>query len=537
MRFSQSSVASVAIGLLALATGASAVLGQHMSAMRIGPIDDDTDLDGVAGFNGWGTFDQLLDHSNPNLGTFEQRYWYGTQYWNGTGSPIYLTTPGEQDATGFNVTYTTEKRLTGLMAKTTGGAVIILEHRYWGKSSPFDVLSEKNLQYLTLDNSLKDLIYFAKNFDPPFDKTGGSHPEKAPWIFTGGSYSGALAGWLESVEPGTYWAYYGTSAVLEAVRDMWTMFVPVIEATPKNCSSDQQAVIAHIDNTFTNGTAAEKSKLKKMFLLEDVEDADFGAALETGPWLWQGTQFYTESVQGYNEYYRFCDYIENVFPVTNSTVVPGSEGVGLEKALAGYAKWWTESIFPGFCESYGYAEFNGTYNTECLKALNPKNPLYTDLTVANYGQFRQWQWMLCNEPFGWWQTGAPAGQPSIVSRLVTAEYYEKTCGFYFPSLQLQGKSVAKVNQYTGGWSNNQTTRLMQTNGELDTWKEVTVISDFRPGGPLRSTPEMPVRIVKGGVHCSDLYGNNWAVNEGVKAIADAEVAQMAGWVEDFYKKK
>jgi len=32
---------------------------------------------------------------------------------------------------------------------------------------------------------------------------------------------------------------------------------------------------------------------------------------------------------------------------------------------------------------------------------DPSNPLYTDLTVTNLGN-RQWQWMLCNEPFGWW---------------------------------------------------------------------------------------------------------------------------------------
>lgn len=34
------------------------------------------------------------------------------------------------------------------------------------------------------------------------------------------------------------------------------------------------------------------------------------SALENGPWSWQSTQFYTESVKGYNDYYRFCDYIE-----------------------------------------------------------------------------------------------------------------------------------------------------------------------------------------------------------------------------------
>lgn len=37
---------------------------------------------------GAATFDQPIDHSNPSLGTFKQRYWYNTTYWKGPGSPV-----------------------------------------------------------------------------------------------------------------------------------------------------------------------------------------------------------------------------------------------------------------------------------------------------------------------------------------------------------------------------------------------------------------------------------------------------------------
>lgn len=37
---------------------------------------------------GQATFQQLLDHSNPSLGTFSQRYWYSTEKWKGPGSPV-----------------------------------------------------------------------------------------------------------------------------------------------------------------------------------------------------------------------------------------------------------------------------------------------------------------------------------------------------------------------------------------------------------------------------------------------------------------
>src|SRR5205085_1333527 len=106
---------------LLLSTAASALFNRR-GGMEIGPIDPSFSViaDGTNGTNGWGTFDQLIDHSKPELGTFKQRFWYGTEFWKGPGSPIVLVDPGEQAADGFNKTYTTTNRLPGLFAKTVG---------------------------------------------------------------------------------------------------------------------------------------------------------------------------------------------------------------------------------------------------------------------------------------------------------------------------------------------------------------------------------------------------------------------------------
>jgi hypothetical protein len=271
-------ITALAAGLL-LADHAAATFVRGALRMDIGP-DDDTistsDLHKRAEtFNGWGTFDQLISHSNPSLGTFKQRYWYGTEFWKGPGSPIYLVTPGEQSGEGFNRTWLGSARMSGLMANQTGGAVVILEHRYWGGSSPYELLTVQNLTHLTLENSLKDLTYFAKNFVPPFDTSGKSSADKAPWVFVGGSYAGALAGWLAALEPGTFWAYYGSSGVVEAIGDFWQYFAPVQEATPKNCSADVGAVINYVDLVLSFGSKQAKQELKEKFLLGDLEDADF----------------------------------------------------------------------------------------------------------------------------------------------------------------------------------------------------------------------------------------------------------------------
>lgn len=49
------------------------------------------------------------------------------------------------------------------------------------------------------------------------------------------------------------------------------------------------------------------------------------------------------------------------------------------------------------CESAGYDDWQGTYNTGCYQNLNASNPQYKDLTLGNWIN-RQWNWMLCNEP-------------------------------------------------------------------------------------------------------------------------------------------
>lgn len=44
-------------------------------------------------------------------------------------------------------------------------------------------------------------------------------------------------------------------------------------------------------------------------------------------------------------------------------------------------------------------------------------------------------------------------------------------------------------------------------------------------------------MLKGGMHCSDIYGPNWDVNEDARRVRDEEVEQMRVWVGEFYAMK
>lgn len=125
---------------------------------------------------------------------------------------------------------------------------------------------------------------------------------------------------------------------------------------------------------------------------------------------------------------------------------------------------------------------------------------------------------------------------------MTAEYWQRQCANFFPPPgsygSAEGQTVASVNAYTKGWDlAGNTTRLIWTNGEFDPWKDSTVSSDYKPGGPFEGTPEAPVQVIPGGFHCSDMIAKNGVVNAGVQEVIDNEVAQIKTWVDEYYEEK
>ncbi|TQV94337.1 serine peptidase [Cordyceps javanica] len=489
----------------------------------------------------WAWFDQLLDHSKPELGTFKQLYYYNYEDYAGPGSPIIMNSPGENNATGWNG-YVTNSSLAGNFAKSVGGATILLEHRYWGYSSPYANLTTDNLQHLTLDQHLHDLVYFARNVNLTFDPAGSSKPDKAPWVLTGCSYSGAVTAWLHTLYPGTYWAYHASSAVVEIISDFWQYQAIVHDAMPQNCSADYSKVIAHVDKVLANGTEAQKTKLKKKFGFEPLNDVDFAMALQDGGYLSQNLGFGDEKYKVTDGFHRFCDYIENRWPGSKAPQ-PGPEGVGLCAAINGLSKWFREIDIPNGCASWGYSRWTDEMDVGCWVNDDFTSPVYRD-TKVNNGQNRQWQWMLCNEPFEFWRTGgAPADQPRMASKLVTVDVWRRQCDLYFPEVNgakvgiRNGRTYEQINALTGGWGKVDTERLMWCNAENDPWRPATVSSPWRPDGMLASTEAAPIHVVAGGAHCPDMLKYNADANDGLKQVWDAEIEQVKKWVGEFYAEK
>jgi len=110
--------------------------------------------------------------------------------------PILFYTGNEGDIWGF---YKNTGFVTETLAKDMGALVVFAEHRYFGKSFPFNktvALTSPYNQYLTVENTMMDYVQLVKHIKANYK--GAEH--KAVIAF-GGSYGGMLSAWIRMKYP------------------------------------------------------------------------------------------------------------------------------------------------------------------------------------------------------------------------------------------------------------------------------------------------------------------------------------------------
>ena len=145
------------------------------------------------------TFENYIDHFNMlDSRTYKQRYWKSDQYWDGKG-PIFLYICGEYRCT------VPDTRLYPFMVGSQYNAqFMVLEHRYYGDSQPFDDWALDNMVYLSSEQGMADLARFI----------GSMNPNNVEVVVVGGSYPGALSAWFRSRYPHLTVASWASSAVV-----------------------------------------------------------------------------------------------------------------------------------------------------------------------------------------------------------------------------------------------------------------------------------------------------------------------------------
>ena len=224
-------------------------------------------------------------HSN---GTFNLRYWYDDSNYK-PGGPVFVLLSGETDGTG-RLPFL-QKGIVAQVTQATGGVGVILEHRYYGTSFPVPDLSTENLRFLSTEQSLAEINYFATHVKFETIDKDLTAP-KTPWIVYGGSYAGAQAAFLRVVYPETFYGAISSSGVTAAIYDYWEYFEPARLFGPPDCIKGTQLMVDVVDKILLKRNNTDKiAHLKNAFGLGGITDyRDFANVLTNGIYGLQSTR-------------------------------------------------------------------------------------------------------------------------------------------------------------------------------------------------------------------------------------------------------
>ena len=166
------------------------------------------------------TFKNKVDHFNYlDNSEYDQRYWVSDQYWDGAG-PIFLYICGEYRCS------VPETRLYPFMVGSKYNAkFMVLEHRFYGDSQPYDTWELANLAKLNSEQALADLAYFIGEMNPE---------QKLKVLVIGGSYPGAMSAWFRNRYPHLAVGSWSSSGVVQPVVDFWKFDEQTYQSTVKS---------------------------------------------------------------------------------------------------------------------------------------------------------------------------------------------------------------------------------------------------------------------------------------------------------------
>lgn len=464
--------------------------------------------------------------------TFKLRYWFDPSHYK-EGGPVIVLQSGETSGVG-RLPFL-QKGIVAMLAEATGGLGVILEHRYYGTSFPVSDLSVESLRFLTTDQALADMAYFAQNvvFEglEDFNLTA---PNTA-YIAYGGSYAGAFVAFLRKLYPDIYWGAISSSGVTEAIYDYWAYFEAARLFAPGDCAITTQKLTNVIDNILIGKNGTEwVNRIKTVFGLGNVtRSEDFVNSIDGGIYGLQSTNW--DPAENDTSYGVYCDIVSS-----NSVVDASTEALRTEVTelldVAGYADeadvltnrmlnyiGWINSTVVAPCARTGASQ------DECFTSYAPDFYRQDDITQT----WRAWPWQYCTE-WGYLQTGSgyPPDILPPISRLIDIEFSSIICRDAF-NITTPSK-VERINQWGGFYISYP--RLAIVDGEKDPWRAATPhaigINEDRA-----STISQPFILIEDGVHHWDENGlfPNETTSElppaPVKEAQAAEVKFVKQWMQ------
>ncbi|POS75178.1 serine carboxypeptidase [Diaporthe helianthi] len=473
-------------------------------------------------------------HTND---TFNLRYWFDASHYQ-PGGPVIVLQSGETSGVG-RLPFL-QKGIVSILSQATGGLGVILEHRYYGTSFPVSDLSIESLRFLTTDQALADMAYFAQNVKFPGLEDVDLTSASAPYIAYGGSYAGGFVAFLRKLYPDVYWGAISSSGVTEAMYDYWAYYEAARIYAPGDCATATQKLTNVVDNILIGKSGTEwVQRLKDVFGLGNVtRDNDFARALSFGIAGLQDTNW--DPAINDTSFGVYCDTMSSDAIIYNDTVARKAEAVEVLKA-GGYEDE-VDTLTNRFLNYIGHV--NSTVVAVCAHYEVTQDDCLTNYAPEYYAlddieqTWRAWPWQYCSE-WGYLLTGSgvPEDQLPLISRLIDIDYSSVICKEAFNITT--PAQTERINQW-GGF-NISYPRLAIVNGEKDPWRQATPNAIGLPDRV--STTSEPFFLIEDGVHHWDengLFPNQTTAElppAPVKEAQAQEVEFVKAWLEEWKQAK
>lgn len=271
-------------------------------------------------------FDQKRDHDDQRSRTFRQRYWVSARHYR-PGGPVIGFLPGQNNAEeDIDIL---DFGIVDAIAKQVDGLAVMIEHRYYGDSVPTSNFATTNLRWLTIDQSLRDIVHFSSTADLGYGNDTRS--SDTPWLFYGGGYGGAQAAFLRATYPDEVFGAIASSAQVHSQVAFWEYW-EVIRANGGACTALMVEAVAYLDSLQNAGNSVKLEEIKKQFGLQDLTDyRDFMWVLSHPLERWRDLKWYDpEAAKGWP---KFCNKLSSGIDDSDS------RSERLDRLLKNYAKY------------------------------------------------------------------------------------------------------------------------------------------------------------------------------------------------------
>uniref|UniRef100_A0A9J2PV96 Serine carboxypeptidase S28 n=2 Tax=Ascaris TaxID=6251 RepID=A0A9J2PV96_ASCLU len=458
---------------------------------------------------------QPIDHSNPPLGTWQQRVQYNPRFYRNE-SIIFLLIGGESPAAEK---WVAQPNITYLRwAEKYGAAVFQLEHRFFGKSRPYNDLKTSSLKYCTVDQALEDLASFIRQMNA---KYGYVNPR---WVTFGGSYPGKIAECLvPSQVPRLNSGCRGEfcSSYIFA-RLLWQVLV-VIQTNSQHPSQFSYAMV--MENVIRNTSAECHEKignaitviLNKALTVAGREELSTKLKLKPA---------FNETTLTVRDLHNMMAYLfgglQNVVQYTydarNSITMGGFNVRNMCNAITSSTSTdpviqmraiidWIYTFYPSDDGTIAnrYSDLIGLLS----------NTTFDDENGSENAAMRGWMWLCCNE-LGVLQT-TDHGR-NIFGNMLPLNYFIDICidafGDTVNIVSIRDNNLAFRNRY-GDANNYKAKNIVLPNGSFDPW---------HPLGTYENYPELHQKaiLIEGTAHCADMYPP-WSEEPSTLAPVRAEI--------------